>query len=98
MTYTVSRDGDALVVSVEGRIDINTSPVLEEGLADAFEGVTDFTLDLAGVDYVSSMGLRLILALQKRMFKQGAMRVTHVQGPVMEIFEETGFSEILTIA
>ena len=97
MTYSASRDDDSLVVKVVGRIDINTTPELEEGLMPQLEGVSDLVLDLSGVDYVSSMGLRLLLALQKRMFKQGTMRVTGVQDPVMTLFDETGFAEILTI-
>ena len=98
MSHTINRDGDRLKVRVSGHLDIKTSPELEEELVPLLEGVHELTLDFAQVDYVSSMGLRLLLALQKRMAKQGTMLVTDVGPKVMELFEETGFSEILTIA
>ena len=97
MTYTIERDGETLAVRVWGRLDINTTPVLDEALKKELYDVTDLTIDLAGVDYVSSMGLRLLLALQKRMFKQGSMRVINVPEEVMKLFVETGFTEILDI-
>ena len=97
MRYATTRDGNALTVTVWGRLDVNSSPELEKALEQELDGVTDLTVDLAHVDYVSSMGLRLLLAWQKRMFKQGAMRVINVAEEVMTIFEETGFTEILDI-
>lgn len=97
MTSTIEREGTRLVVHVAGRLDIQTSPELEKALAGQLDDVTDLVLDLSGVDYVSSMGLRLLLALQKRMFKQGTMRVTNVSDTVMTLFGDTGFDEILTI-
>jgi len=97
MGHTINRDGDRMTVRVFGRLDIKTSPELEGELMPQLEGVSELTLDLAQVDYVSSMGLRLLLALQKRMAKQGKMLVTNVAPEVMALFEETGFSEILTI-
>lgn len=97
MGHTFERSGDCLTVHVDGNLDITSSPALEEQLAPRLEGVSTLTFDLARVGYVSSMGLRLLLALQKRMAKQGAMRVANVNPQVMELFDETGFSEILTI-
>lgn len=97
MTSTIEREGTRLVVHVAGRLDIQTSPELEKALAGQLDDVTDLVLDLSGVDYVSSMGLRLLLALQKRMFKQGTMCVTNVSDTVMTLFGDTGFDEILTI-
>ncbi len=97
MGHTFDQSGDCLTVHVDGKLDITSSPALEEQLAPQLEGVGLLILDLARVDYVSSMGLRLLLALQKRMAKQGAMRVANVNPQVMDLFEETGFSEILTI-
>lgn len=84
-------------MQVFGRLDINTAPELEAELAPQLEGVSTLTIDLAQVNYVSSMGLRLLLSLQKRMAKQGSMVVTNVIPEVMELFEETGFAAILTI-
>ena len=97
MTYTINRDGDRLDVRVSGRLDINTSPELEEALMGQLEGITLLTIDFTELSYISSMGLRLLLALQKRMDKQGALTITGIRGQVAVIFEETGFSEIFTI-
>ena len=97
MTYTINRDGDRLDVRVSGRLDINTSPELEEALMGQLEGVTLLAIDFTELSYISSMGLRLLLALQKRMDKQGALTITGVRGQVAVIFKETGFSEIFTI-
>ena len=85
-------------VRIQGREQaINTVPELEAELVPQLEGVSTLTIDLAQVNYVSSMGLRLLLSLQKRMAKQGSMVVTNVIPEVMELFEETGFAAILTI-
>ncbi|MBP3894502.1 MAG: STAS domain-containing protein [Atopobiaceae bacterium] len=97
MSHVIKRDGDSLTVQVFGRLDINTAPELEAELVPQLEGVSTLTIDLAQVNYVSSMGLRLLLSLQKRMAKQGSMVVTNVSPEVMELFEETGFAAILTI-
>jgi len=98
MAYAFDHDDDSLTVRIRGRLDIETSPEIEGALTPQLEGVKSLTIDLEQVDYVSSMGLRLLLALQKRMSKQGAMLVTNVGDEIMELFEETGFSDILTIA
>ena len=84
--------------SLEGRLDTVTSPSLETELKDALDGVSELTLDLEKLEYISSAGLRVLLAAQKEMNKRGKMKVTHVGETVMEIFEVTGFSDILTIA
>ena len=83
--------------SLEGRLDTVTSPALEAELKDALEGVSELTMDFEKLEYISSAGLRVLLAAQKEMNKRGAMKVTHVGETIMEIFEVTGFSEILTI-
>ena len=83
--------------SLEGRLDTVTSPSLEAELKDALEGVSELTLDLEKLEYISSAGLRVLLAAQKEMNKRGTMKVTHVGETIMEIFEVTGFSDILTI-
>ena len=80
-----------------GRLDTTTAPQLEQEVKASLEGVTDLTLDLKGLDYISSAGLRVLLYAQKEMNKQGAMTVRNVNETVMEIFELTGFSDILTI-
>ena len=97
MKYSVKRDGDALVVTVRGHLDVNSCPELEKALDQELAGVKDLTVNLAHVDYVSSMGLRLLLSWQKRMFKQGAMHIINVLDEVMALFDETGFTEIIDI-
>ncbi len=97
MTINKSLVDSALTVSLEGRLDTVTAPELDEELKTSLDGVTDLTLDLEQLEYMSSAGLRVLLATQKKMNKQGVMKVTHVNETIMEIFEITGFSDILTI-
>ncbi|MBO6150493.1 MAG: STAS domain-containing protein [Clostridium sp.] len=97
MTITKNQDGSKLTVKLEGRLDTMTAPELEKSLADSLNGITDLTFDMEGLEYISSAGLRVLLATQKTMNKQGEMKVTKVQEMVMEVFEVTGFNDILTI-
>ena len=97
MTITKTLNGTELTVALQGRLDTVTAPELEAALKDALEGVTALVIDLAELEYISSAGLRVLLSAQKIMNKQGEMKVTHVNETVMEIFEVTGFSDILTI-
>ena len=90
-------NGSELVVELNGRLDTNTAPELEEKLHESFDDVTALTVDMAGLEYISSAGLRVLLSAQKTMNKQGTMKVAHVKNTIMEIFEVTGFSDILTI-
>ena len=98
MRYSIAKDGDSLTVTAWGHLDVNSSPELEEALEGELDGITDLTVDLARVSYLSSSGLRLLLLWQKRMFKQGSMRVVGASKEVMELFAETGFDEILDIS
>lgn len=97
MNIKQRRDGDKLIVAVEGRIDTTTSPTLHEFLIKELPGVKELTLDFSKVEYVSSAGLRVILSAQKTMNAQGSMVVSHVNEDVMETFELTCFTDILTI-
>ena len=97
MNIVTEKTGDALVVTLEGRLDTTTAPRLEEALKVSLDGVTDLTLDLEKLEYLSSAGLRVLLAAQKTMNKQGTMTVTNVNETIQEIFEVTGFTDILTI-
>ena len=97
MTITKQANSSELIVAVEGRLDTTTAPQLEAELKDSLNGVTALTLDLGALAYISSAGLRVLLSTQKTMNKQGTMKVIHVADAVMEIFEVTGFSDILTI-
>jgi len=90
-------NGDALTVALEGRLDTTTAPQLEGELKSALNGVKSLVLDLEKLDYISSAGLRVLLSAQKVMNKQGEMKLIHVSDVVNEIFEVTGFSDILTI-
>ena len=88
---------DKTLIALEGRLDTTTAPQLEAELGRSMEGVTSLTLDFEKLDYISSAGLRVLLAAQKIMNKQGELKITHVGETIMEIFEVTGFSDILTI-
>ncbi|MCR5664096.1 MAG: STAS domain-containing protein [Oscillospiraceae bacterium] len=97
MTIVKDMEGSKLLLSVEGRLDTTTAPQLEKELKEALPGVTALTLDFEKLDYISSAGLRVLLSAQKIMNRQGSMKLVHVGEIIMEIFEVTGFSDILTI-
>ena len=97
MTIEQKKNGNALVLALEGRLDTTTAPQLEAALKEALPGVEALTFDLAKLEYISSAGLRVLLSAQKAMNKQGTMKVTHANEMILEIFEVTGFSDILTI-
>ena len=97
MTIQQIKNENALTVALEGRLDTMTAPELEAELKTALEGVTDLTFDLEKLDYISSAGLRVLLAAQKTMNRQGSMKVKNANEIITEIFEVTGFSDILTI-
>lgn len=97
MNIVKEKNGSELTVYLEGRLDTTTSPKLEEELRDALDGVTDLVFDIEKLEYMSSAGLRVFLQAQKRMNKQGSMKVRHVNETIRDIFEVTGFSDILTI-
>ena len=83
--------------SLEGRLDTVTAPDLEKELKGSLDGVTELIMDFDKLEYISSAGLRVLLSAQKVMTRQGGMKVIHVNDMIMEIFEVTGFSDILTI-
>ena len=97
MTINKQADGAKLTVAVAGRLDTTTAPQLDEELRNSLEGVQELILDFSELEYISSAGLRVLLATQKAMNAQGSMRLTGVNDVVMEVFEVTGFSDILTI-
>ncbi len=90
-------DENKLSISLEGRLDTTTAPDLEKALEGSLDGVSELVIDMGGLDYLSSAGLRILLGAQKSMNKQGSMKVTNVNETIMEIFEVTGFADILTI-
>lgn len=97
MTIDKKTDGSELTLTLIGRLDTNTAPQLENELKASLGGVESLTLDFAGLDYLSSAGLRVLLAAQKIMNRQGRMVVRNVNETISEIFEVTGFCDILTI-
>jgi anti-sigma B factor antagonist len=97
MTIDQTHEGTTLTLALEGRLDTTTSPDLEEALATSLDGVTALVFDFTRLDYLSSAGLRVLLSAQKRLNKQGSMKLVHVNDTVKEVFEITGFSEFLTV-
>ena len=95
ITKTIE-NGEA-VFFLKGHLDTNTAPQFDNELKSSINGIRKLTIDMKELDYVSSAGLRVILSAQKIMNKQGEMKVTNVKKPIMEIFEVTGFSDILNI-
>ncbi|MBQ3809206.1 MAG: STAS domain-containing protein [Kiritimatiellae bacterium] len=90
-------EGTTLTVALEGRLDTTTSPELEDVLAASLDGVDALVFDFAKLDYLSSAGLRVLLSAQKRMNKQGSMKLVHVNDAVKEVFDITGFADFLTV-
>ena len=97
MTINHAKNGSKLTVALEGRLDTTTAPQLEEVVRTALDGITDLEFDLAELAYVSSAGLRVLLAAQKVMNKQGSMVIHNANSDLMDIFDVTGFADILTI-
>ena len=95
--FLYKRNGNALTLALEGRLDTMTAPQLEAALKEALPGVDALTFDLEKLDYISSAGLRMLLSAQKTMNRQGTMKVKNANEMILEIFEVTGFSDILTI-
>ena len=97
LNLNVTKDGETLCVALEGRLDTVSSPELEECLREDLPGMTLLVLDFEKLDYISSAGLRVLLQAHKRMNGQGRMALRNVGESILEIFEVTGFTEILTI-
>jgi len=97
MKITQNKEGSKLTIALEGRLDTTTAPELENELKTAVEGVEYLVFDLKELAYISSAGLRVLLSAQKIMNKQGKMVITGANEEIMEIFDVTGFVDILTI-
>ncbi len=99
MNIHKNTSGTAMTLSLEGRLDTTTAPQLEAELKRSLSGLTELVLDFGGLEYISSAGLRVLLSTQKAMNKQkGTLSIRNVNETVMEVFEVTGFVDILTIA
>lgn len=97
LTIEKQTNESGLTVALSGRLDTTTAPELEKELKASLDGVTSLTIDMKDLDYISSAGLRVLLSTQKIMNQQGGMKVVDAGETIMEIFEVTGFSDILTI-
>ena len=91
------QNGDALTIALDGRLDTTTAPQLDAEVTNGLAGVKNFVIDMEKLVYVSSAGLRVLLKAQKTMNKQGSMVIKNVSDEIKEIFEVTGFDELLTI-
>ncbi len=97
MIINKNADSEKLTLTISGRLDTNSSPKLEAELRQSVDGIKELIFDFSDVEYISSAGLRVLLAAQKVMNRQGSMKLTNVSPEVMEVFEITGFSDILTL-
>ena len=98
MTIEIKKMATDTVVEVCGRLDTTTAPVLDKTISEDISENTNLVLDLKGLEYISSAGLRVLLSAQKRMKKSGSMKLKNVCEEVMDIFEMTGFADILEFA
>ena len=97
MTIDKKKNGSVLEIALEGRLDTMTAPELEAELNQSLSDADSLVLDFSKLEYISSAGLRVLLSAHKTMSSKGGMKVTHVNEIVQEVFEVTGFADILTI-
>ena len=97
MTIEIKRNVEEIVLEIAGRLDTTTAPALDKTIGENINGIKNLILDFKGLEYISSAGLRVLLSAQKKMQQVGAMKVVNVCEEVMEVFEMTGFADILVI-
>ena len=97
MNIIKNQNGTTLDISLEGRLDTTTAPELDELFKTSLEGTKELVIDMEKLEYISSAGLRALLVAQKIMNKNGSMKIKNVNDMIMEVFNVTGFSDILTI-
>ena len=97
MTIEKNLNGNSLTLNLAGRLDTTTAPELEAVVDNSLTGVQELVLDMEALEYISSAGLRVILKAQKMMVGKGSMKLIHVNDTIMEVFDITGFADILTI-
>lgn len=97
MTIQKTKNASALTLAIEGRLETTTAPELETVVKNELDGVTELIFDFSALDYISSAGLRVILTAQKIMNKQGSMKITGANEIVREVFDLTGFTDIITV-
>ena len=97
MTIEIKRNAEVTTIELAGRLDTTTAPALDKTINEDIGETKNLVLNLKGLEYISSAGLRVLLSAQKKLQKVGSMKVTNVCEAVMEVFEMTGFADILTI-
>ena len=97
MTIEIKRSVEEMIIEVAGRLDTTTAPALDKTINENIKGIKNLILDLNGLEYISSAGLRVLLNAQKKMQQIGSMKLKNVCEEVMDVFEITGFADILTI-
>lgn len=97
MTIEIIKNADETIIEIVGRLDTITAPALDKTINEDIEETKNLVLNLKGMEYISSAGLRVLLSAQKKMQKIGSMKLTNVCDAVMDIFEMTGFADILVI-
>ena len=97
MTIEIKKNADETIIKIVGRLDTITAPALDKTINEDIADTKNLVLDIKELEYISSAGLRVLLGAQKKMQKIGSMKVTNVSSAVMEVFEMTGFADILTI-
>ena len=97
MTIEIKRTAEETAIELAGRLDTNTAPALDKAITSDIEGTKNLVLDFKRIEYISSAGLRVLLSAQKKLQKVGTMKLINVCEEVMEVFEMTGFADILTI-
>ena len=97
MTLNIIKNENTATIEITGRLDTVTAPSLDKMISEDLEGINALTLDMNALEYISSAGLRVLLGAQKKMQKIGSMKLIGVSEAVMEVFEMTGFADILTI-
>ncbi len=97
MTIEIKKNAEETIIEIVGRLDTITAPVLDKTINEDIGETKNLVLDVKGMEYISSAGLRILLATQKKMQKIGSMKLTNVCEEVMEVFEMTGFADILVI-
>lgn len=97
MTIEMKKEAKKLTLKIAGRLDTTSAPEMEKAFKENIGGIEELVVDMEKLEYISSAGLRVLLSAQKTMNGQGSMKVIHVSDTIMEIFEITGFNEIMTI-
>ena len=97
MTIEMKKNPNATTIALAGRLDTTTAPALDKAIQQDLADEKHLVLDMKQLEYISSAGLRVLLSAQKKMQKIGSMKVTHVREEIMEVFEMTGFADILVI-